>query len=73
MGFYFTIGFKKDGTILVAGNSVKDWKDIVAISAGPEFDCNVIGIKRDGSIVSSGCNKYGECNVESWGNQKGNK
>ena len=68
--FFCTFGLQKDGTIVTAGNGIEDWKDVAAISVG---SFHYVGIKKDGSIVSLGDNKYGQCNVESWGNQKGNK
>ncbi|MCI9068263.1 MAG: chromosome condensation regulator, partial [Lachnospiraceae bacterium] len=37
----------------------------VAISAG---DHHTVGLKRDGSVVAAGSNKYGQCDVFSWRN-----
>ncbi len=39
------------------------WENIVAVSAGAE---HTVGLKSDGTVVASGWNKHGQCNVESW-------
>lgn len=46
-----------------------DWKDIVAIDLCQGFatsDCLALGLKADGTVVASGNNRFGECNVSSW-------
>ena len=52
---------RADGTVTVAGLS--GWRDIVAIASGHKY---TIGLKSDGTLVSSGDNKWGQCNVRGW-------
>ena len=61
---------KSDGTVVVAGNigdkgqgDVGEWNDIIAISASNN---HTVGLKLDGSVVATGENKSGQCNVEDW-------
>ena len=42
---------------------MSDWKDIVAVSAGY---VHTVGLKADGTVVATGDNKYGQCNVYDW-------
>ena len=52
------IGLKSDGTVVAAGGkmnrnqcNVSNWRDIVAISAGPFIS---VGLRKDGSVVATG-------------------
>ncbi|MBP3524719.1 MAG: hypothetical protein J6M56_14310 [Clostridia bacterium] len=62
-------GLTAEGTICIAGKDhlpeMKNWRDIVAISMGCGF---AVGLKSDGTVVATGCNEYGQCNVENWSN-----
>ena len=42
--------------------NVSDWKDIIAVSAGYH---HTVGLKADGTVVATGSNSYGQCDV--WG------
>lgn len=39
------------------------WSNIVKVSAGY---AHTVGLKRDGTVVATGQNIYGQCNVENW-------
>lgn len=39
------------------------WKNIVAISAG----CvHTVGLKSNGTVMATGNNEYGQCDVNEW-------
>ena len=59
-----TIGWKADGTVVVAGreSEVSAWTDIVAISAGN----NIIGLKSDGTVVVDLGNEKAEDRTGQW-------
>ena len=42
---------------------VSGWRDIVAVAAG-KF--HTVGLKRDGTGVAVGYNKYSQCDVIGW-------
>ena len=60
-----------DGKVIAVGPNeegqcnVGNWRDIVAISAGPFF---TVGLQKNGRVVACGRNEYGQCNVASWRN-----
>lgn len=67
-------GLKKDGTVVVQKMSgedslsqgkynVEQWTDIVSISAGWE---NIVGLRKDGTVVATGRNDCSQCNVSDW-------
>ena len=68
-GDYHTVGLKKDGTIVAAGENtngqcdVSGWTEIVAVAAGGS---HTVGLKADGTVVAVGYNKYGQCNISGW-------
>lgn len=65
---WHTIGLKNNGTVMTAGTSlgsVSDWINIIAVDAGREYN---VGLKADGTVVASGRNYKGECNVSEWKN-----
>lgn len=70
-GYECTMGLKKDGTVVFAGDAsygkgnVNDWTDIVAISAGGNHS---VGLRVDGTVVAVGRNDYGQCDVGDWRN-----
>lgn len=58
---------KEDGTVCYAETEedhydLSDWKDIVQIDAHH----HVVGLKSDGTVVATGDNTYGQCNVREW-------
>jgi alpha-tubulin suppressor-like RCC1 family protein len=66
-GHGFTVGLKKDGTVVCTEQFGKfdffGWNDLADIFAGWNY---VIGIKRDGSVISVGNNQYGQCDISNW-------
>ncbi len=69
VGFYHTVGLKKDGTVLAAGDDsygqcrVSDWKDVTAVAAGAY---HTVGLKKDGTVLAVGRTTEKQCNVSSW-------
>ena len=47
----------------IKADNWKDITDIVAVS-------HAVGLKKDGTVVASGYNKYGQCEVSKWSNIK---
>lgn len=69
-GFCFSAILKKDGSVVVRGydsfeiSNASSWpKDIVSISAG---DTHLVGLRENGTVVASGNNDSGQCDVSSW-------
>ena len=64
-----TVGLKSDGTVVAVGENddgqcdVREWTDIVAISAGED---HTVGLKSDGTVVAVGWNSSGQCDVSEW-------
>ena len=64
-----TVGLKADGTVIAVGRNdenqcnTKNWKDIVAVSAGHFY---TVGLKSDGTVVATGENLKGGCDVQDW-------
>jgi len=58
-----------NGRVVAAGQNsygqcnVDDWRDIIAVSAGPNF---TLGLREDGYVVACGRNEYQQCNVGRW-------
>ena len=44
---------------------MSEWRNIVDVSY--VADCTV-GLKKDGTVVAVGDNRYGQCNVSGWRN-----
>ena len=69
-GATFTVGLKQNGTILVEEHKKVyefndgKWQDIVALAAYQQ----ILGLKKDGSVVAYGQNKQGEMAAEKWTN-----
>ncbi len=82
VGHYNVAGLKKDHTVIAVGtnslivesntltsvnNTLKDdvsnWTDIVSVCTGGG---NVVGLKANGTVVTTGDNSYGQCSVGSW-------
>ena len=60
-----TIGLKADGSVVACGNgstNVSDWKDIASISTSG----STIGIKTDGTILTTNTDLAGEWDVSGW-------
>ena len=68
-GCFYTVGLKKDGTVVAVGGNgkgqcnVSGWKDIIAVSAG---EYHTVGLKKDGTVVAVGDNYGSRCNVSGW-------
>ncbi len=69
-GGFYTIGLKKDGTVVAVGENgnhqldVGDWSDIVQIAAG---DHHTVGLKKDGTIMVVGYIPYvGRSTIDGW-------
>lgn len=70
-GHNFTLGVRRDGTVVFAGTNqnvsdCENWKDVVLIDAEGINDGHVVALRSDGTVVATGDNKYGECNVSNW-------
>jgi len=46
---------------------VQSWTNIVSISAGCS---HTLGLKNDGTVISTGSNKYHQCDTNNWTNIK---
>lgn len=65
---------KCDGTVFISGDSVfkgtsmeyhvDDWKEIISIDS----EVHAVGLTSNGSVVATGANKYGQCDVCDWQN-----
>ena len=68
-GSSFTLGLRKDGTVLYASNrphiNVSSLENIAAISAAYE---HALALRSDGTVTAIGYNTTGQCNVEGWRN-----
>ena len=68
-GYYHTVGFKEDGTVVAVGSNsdgqtnVSGWTDIKAVAAGGYY---TVGLKEDGTVVAMGSNYFGQTNVSGW-------
>ena len=70
-GTWGTIGIRKDGTIAMVGSLerdttaavVREWHDVVAITVG---DGHVVGLLIDDTVVATGSDAFGQCDVSSW-------
>ena len=71
VGFYHTVGLKKDGAVVATGRNaegqcdVSGWRDITAVCAGAY---HTVGLKKDGTLVATGRNDEGQCDVGAWEN-----
>jgi len=68
-GDYHTVGLKTNGTVLAVGQAkegqcdVSEWTNIIDIAAG---DYHTVGLQKGGTtLVATGRDKYGQCNVQS--------
>ncbi len=69
VGFYHTVGLKRDGTVLATGRNsegqcdVSGWTGITAVACGAY---HTVGLKSDGTLVATGRNSEGQCDVSAW-------
>ena len=69
VGANFTVGLKKDYTVIATGSNddgqcdVDDWRDVIAIDAGTY---HTLALKSDGTVVATGLNEQGQCDVSEW-------
>lgn len=75
-----TFGLKADGTVvatkyksdgrnnysMISVNSITKWENVVSISASGRD--HVVALKADGTLLANGCNREGQCEVNSWTN-----
>ena len=69
-GYSGFVGLRSDGTVVTeryGDNDSRKWKNIVAVSKGWY---HTVGLRSNGTVVATGSNKYGECNVSDWKNIK---
>lgn len=66
------VALRSDGTLITAGdhpnfkfNVVSRWSDVTAISCAV---AHVVALRADGTVLATGTNTDGECNVQSWTN-----
>lgn len=66
----YILALGSNGTVSFGGRDsklvwpdAKSWRDIVAIAAGGQ---HYVGLKQDGSVVSTGQNVRGACDVSGW-------
>ena len=68
-GSSHTVGLHSDGTVVVAGVSydeqreVNSWRGITAVASG---DYHIVGLRGDGTVVATGDNGAGQCDVGDW-------
>ena len=74
-GSYYTIGLKRDGTLLVTGgefgsfdflSQLRSWNNIIGIYAShceSMESGHIVGLRADGTVVAAGNNTHGQCNV----------
>ncbi len=64
-------GIKNDGTVVCTNAALKvsTWKEITMLdynSEDPFTGEHIVGLRRNGTVLATGSNKYGECNVTEW-------
>ena len=75
-GYGYSVGLNSDGTMLLIGDrkhlfEVSEWKDIVSVkSYGGLYGARIVGLRADGTVVATGVNSKGQCNVSAWKNVK---
>lgn len=69
---YSTVYVHTDGTVRTAGwirqqyyDDTRTWRDIVDVSSSYY---HTAGLRRDGTVIATGSNNCGECNVGDWKN-----
>lgn len=69
VGFYHTVGLKKDGTVVATGSNSDGQCNVAAWTGIQAIDCgafHTVGLKGDGTVVATGRNASGQCNVTEW-------
>ena len=80
--YHHTVGLKKDGTAIAAGDNidhscdVTSWTDLIDVSCGIY---HTVGLRKDGTVVACGASNYynsehwyeveadkGQCNIGDW-------
>ncbi|MDE7360527.1 MAG: TIR domain-containing protein [Oscillospiraceae bacterium] len=69
-----TFGISSNGGIYWAGaqkisglDEISRWEDVISISASGSYETtHVVGIKKDGTVVAAGNNRFGQCDVDEW-------
>ncbi len=70
---YCSLGLKINGDIVLLKNysnknlDFSSWTNIIQLTS---FENHVLALKEDGTVLSFGENKYGECNTANWKNIK---
>ena len=63
----YIVGLKADRTVVVNSSmDVSAWTDIVAVKVGGGVGGYIVGLKSDGTLVATGCNWHGQCNIQDW-------
>ena len=62
-GIFGVTALKTDGTVHSRKINTTKWHDIVDIAAN---SCITVGLRSDGTVVVTGENDYGQCNVSGW-------
>ena len=70
-GTWGTVGVQSDGHVSAVGSfgrasdsaSVLTWSDVLSVAVG---DGHIVGVRRNGSVVATGSNSFGQCDVASW-------
>ena len=71
VGYYHTVGLKKNGTVLSCGDNhygqcnTAAWENVTQIAAGAY---HTVALLKDGTVVACGDNSYKQCNVSKWKN-----
>ena len=63
-GYSNTVGLSADGKVIPSNKATDEWSNVIALSAGSSG--YTLGLLDDGTVVASGSNKYGQCDVETW-------
>lgn len=69
-GYSYTVGVNKAGKVKLAGTLrtnapyiYENWEHVIQAAAGYY---HIVGLKADGTVVATGSNLKGQCNVENW-------
>lgn len=66
---YHTVGLRKDGKVVAAGNNqynqcnIQKWENIIDVSAGV---LHTVGLQKDGTAIAVGDDSDGKCNILGW-------